>query len=409
MMYDRILIRYGEATLKGKNRKTFLNKIVKNTKFKLKDFKTLKYEQTRDRLYIILNDENLDDVIKELKKVFGIHSFSLAAKCRSEIEDIKKLAFEIFESNKGNCKTFKVETKRAWKQFPIQSMDVTRQVASHILKLDDSLKVDVHNPELLLKVEIRTEGTFIMTNDIRSIGGFPVGIGGNGLLMLSGGIDSPVAGYLTMKRGIKVSAIHFASPPYTSDRSKQKVYDLAEKMTHYSDDDKFDVHVIPFTKLQKAIYDNVPPSYTMTVMRRMMYRISERLAETLKSKVLINGESIGQVASQTIESMYAINNAVTTPIIRPVVTMDKLEIMDIARKIDTYDISIRPYEDCCTIFVPDHPSTRPDLAKCIKYEEAFNWQEMIEECIENVEKITVSKGNNVVLSLNETCQVDDLF
>lgn len=406
MIYDRILVKYGELTLKGKNRKTFLNKVVNNIKLKLKGLDRLRFEKTRDRFYIILNGEDYNEVIKRLDKVFGLHSYSLAVKCKSEMDIILEKTFEVFKNTDYNNKSFKVETKRAWKQFPIQSMDISKKVAGNILINIDNLKVDVRNPDILLKVEVRTEGTFIMTNEIKGSGGFPVGIGGKGMLMLSGGIDSPVAGYLAMKRGLNVEAVHFASPPYTSDRSKQKVLDLAEKLAHYSDSDEFLVHVVPFTKIQKAIYEYVPKSYTMTVMRRMMYRINEEIAKKNNALVMVNGESLGQVASQTIESMFCINNVTNMPVIRPVSTMDKLEIIGIARKIDTYETSIRPFEDCCTVFVPENPVTKPLLEKCINYEKLFEWQELIDECVANYETYHVKKDEQIILDFVENCALD---
>lgn len=269
--------------------------------------------------------------------------------------------------------------------------------------------MDVHNPDMTVFVEVRREGTFIMADHIKGLGGFPVGISGKGLLMISGGIDSPVAGYLMQKRGVEIEAIHFASPPYTSVRSKQKVLDLMEKNAHYAPVDSIDVHVVPFTELQTAIYENIPSSYTMTVMRRMMYRIAEGIAKKREILVLANGESLGQVASQTLASMYAINAVTNMPIIRPVATLDKNEIIEIAKQIDTYDISIRPYEDCCTVFVPEHPATNPSLEKCIEFEQNFDFESLVQKCIDNTEIITVRAGEIIELEDNTACPLNDLF
>ena len=284
-----------------------------------------------------------------------------------------------------NKKTFKVITKRSDKDFNIKSMDYSRHLGGLILK-NSNYKVDVHNPEITLNVEIRKEGTYIYTNEIKGPGGYPVGVEGKGLLMLSGGIDSPVAGYLAMKRGVNVEAIYFDSPPHTSIEAKNKVKKLSEILNEYSG--KVKLHVVPFTKIQEEIYKKCPDNYMITIMRRMMYRIAEKYAKKINSKIIINGESIGQVASQTLESMACINNVTNMPVIRPVATYDKLEIIAIAKKINTYETSILPYEDCCTIFVPKHPVIKPELEKAIEYENNIEYEKLIEECIENIKTIT---------------------
>ena len=352
------MIKYGELTTKKANRKVFINTLTKNIENILKDIDN-KIIKDRVRMYIYSN--NIDEVTKRLKKVFGLHSIVIAYKVDTNISEIQNISLEQVK----NYKTFKVETKRADKNFPIHSMDFNRQIGGYILKNSD-LKVDVHNPEVLLNIEIRCEGTFIYTNEIKGIGGYPVGIQGKGLLMLSGGIDSPVAGYLALKRGVDIECMYFESPPHTSIEAKNKVIKLASIINEYSGHIK--VHVVPFTKIQEEIYKNVPDSYIITIMRRMMYRIAVNYALKNKMKVIINGESIGQVASQTLTSMSVINNVTNMPIIRPVACMDKLEIIDLAKKINTYDTSILPYEDCCTIFVPDHPVINPLKEKCYEYE-----------------------------------------
>ena len=284
-------------------------------------------------------------------------------------------------------KTFKVETNRADKNFEYDSMQVSRLVGAGILKNIFGVNVDVHNPEVLLHVEIRPEHSYIYVSEIKGLGGYPTGIQGKGLLMLSGGIDSPVAGFLANKRGIDIDCIYYDSPPHTSIEARNKVITLAKKLTKYGSN--INLYVVPFTKLQEEIYKNIDPTYMITIMRRMMYRIAERVAKNTKSKIIINGESIGQVASQTLSSMYVINNVTSMPVIRPVACLDKLEIIDIAKKIDTYETSIIPYEDCCTIFVPKHPVINPNLDKCIYYETLINYEELIEDAIKNIEKINV--------------------
>lgn len=408
MLYDRILIRYGELSLKGRNKKRFLDKIFITIKHKCNKFKSLDYIRFHDRMFIILNGEDPYAVIQKLNQVFGLYSYSLCARCESNIEDIKKLAKEVVKNEITSKTTFKVETKRADKSFPIQSLEVSKKVASYVLK-DNSerLIVDVHKPKVILKVDITFDGTYIYTNKIKGLGGLPIGIDGKGLLMLSGGIDSPVAGFLVQKRGVEIEVIHYASPPYTSDKSKQKVFDLTEKLSYYSAFGKVKLHVVPFTKIQKSIYDNCPNSYAITIMRRMMYRIAEKLAYKNDCLIIANGESLGQVASQTLYSMNAINSVTNIPVIRPVATMDKDEIVSLAKKIDTYEISIRPYEDCCTIFVPKNPVTKPNIRKCISFEKSFDYESLIDECINNIETIEIEEGKNI--ELENSCVIDDLF
>ena len=379
-MEEMILIKYGELTTKKGNRNTFIKLLVKNINSLLKGMNySIKYD--RVRMYITSND--IDFVINKLKNVFGIHSIVKCYKVNTNIEDIKESIVKILSNISFN--TFKVETKRADKKFEIPSMEFSRIIGGHILK-NINCKVDVHNPDLLVKIEIRLEGTYIYSEEIAGLGGYPVGIQGTGLLMLSGGIDSPVAGYLALKRGIDLECLYFESPPHTSIEAKNKVLKLASIINSYSGNIK--VNVVPFTKLQEAIYKNVDDSYVITIMRRMMYRIAEEVVKKKHLKVILNGESVGQVASQTLSSMIVINNVTNLPIIRPVACLDKLEIIDIANKIGTYETSILPFEDCCTIFLPKHPVINPELDKCIEYESRFNYQELIEECVNNIETIS---------------------
>lgn len=370
-MEKLILIKYGELTTKKGNRNQFINKLSDNIKV---DGKIIK---KRDRMYIIPND--FDEIINKLKKVFGLQGIVIAYKVNTNIEDIKNGVLEVLKNE--NFKTFKVETKRANKNFEIKSMDFNNVIGGLVLKNFDC-KVDVHNPDIVVHIEIR-EDTYIYTNEIKGSGGYPVGIQGKGILMLSGGIDSPVAGYLALKRGIDIDCLYFDSPPHTSIEAKNKVIELANILNQYSGNIK--LLVVPFTKLQEAIYKNVPSEYNITILRRMMYRIATNISN--KYKVLINGESIGQVASQTLTSINVINSVTNFPVIRPVACLDKLEIIEIAKKIGTYETSILPFEDCCTIFVPKHPVINPKLEKCLEYEK-FNYQELIDECINNIEVIT---------------------
>ena len=381
-----ILIKYGELTTKKANRKIFVKMLEQNIRNILKD-ENVKIISDRVRMYI--EGENLDNIAKKLTKVFGLHGIVLCYKVNTNIDEIQNVVSMIL--NVSDAKTFKVITKRADKSFEIPSMEFNTIIATFILKNFDR-KVDVHEPELPIHIEIRKEGTFIYTNEIEGIGGYPVGVQGKGLLMLSGGIDSPVAGYLALKRGITVEGIYFESPPHTSLEAKNKVLTLASILNEYSGN--FKVHVVPFTKLQEEIYKNVPHDYMITIMRRMMYRIAEKYAKKIKCKVLINGESIGQVASQTLDSISVINEPVNMPVIRPVACMDKLEIIDLANKINTYETSILPYEDCCTIFVPKHPVIHPNLEKAKEYEKILDFEPLIDECISNIEVISNLKNNN---------------
>ena len=370
-MEKLILIKYGELTTKKGNRNQFINRLSENIKV---DGKIIK---KRDRMYIIPN--NFDETINKLKKVFGLQGIVVAYKVNTNTDDIKSGVLEVLKNE--NFKTFKVETKRANKNFEIKSMDFNNVIGGFVLKNFDS-KVDVHNPDIIIHIEIR-EDTYIYTNEIKGSGGYPVGIQGKGILMLSGGIDSPVAGYLALKRGIDIDCLYFDSPPHTSVEAKNKVIKLANILNEYSGN--INLLIVPFTKLQEAIYKNVPSEYNITILRRMMYRIATNINK--KYKVVVNGESIGQVASQTLTSINVINSVTNFPIIRPVACLDKLEIIEIAKKIGTYETSILPFEDCCTIFVPKHPVINPKLEKCLEYEK-FNYQELIDECINNIEIIT---------------------
>ena len=385
-MENLILIKYGELTTKKANRNAFIKLLANNIKNILKGNEfNIKYD--RVRMYIECDDA--PSIVQKLKNVFGIHGIVICHRVNTNVDDIKNKVLDLLK--KENFNTFKINTKRADKSFEIHSMDFNNIIGGHVLKNIDC-KVDVHSPDIMVTIEIRPEGTFIYTNEIKGIGGYPVGIQGKGMLMLSGGIDSPVAGYLALKRGVDLECLYFESPPHTSIEAKNKVIKLANIINEYSGNIK--VNVIPFTHLQEAIYKNVPDSYVITIMRRMMYRIAYKLAIKNNCKVIINGESIGQVASQTLTSMSVINSVTNFPVIRPVACMDKLEIIDIACKINTYETSILPYEDCCTIFLPTHPVINPDINKCLLYEMSFDYEKLIDECIDSVEVITNLKNDN---------------
>lgn len=379
-----ILIKYGELTTKKANRNLFINKIYENMKLSLSGY-DIKITKNRVRMFIEVSDNELEDVVNIVKNIFGIHSIVIAYKVKTDIEEIEQTVLKVASSVDFN--TFKVETDRADKSFEINSMDFSKRIGGLILKNIKDKKVDVHNPDYLLKIEIRSDYTYIYSKEIKALGGYPVGIAGKGLLMLSGGIDSPVAGYLAMKRGIKIECIYFESPPHTSPQAKEKVKKLVSKLNTYQPSIR--LHIINFTEIQEAIYKNINPEYMITIMRRMMYRISEKVMHERNCLTLINGESVGQVASQTLTSMSVINSVTNIPVIRPVACLDKLEIIDIAKKIDTYETSILPYEDCCTIFLPKHPVINPDIDKAIGYEENIDYQTMIDKAIKEKETITI--------------------
>ncbi len=383
-----VLIKYGELTTKKANRKFFINTLYNNIKKKLND---LDVNISRDisRMYIEFNDKDLNKVLENLNLVFGIHTYQVAYKVDSDIELIKNVCSEIMKDKTGS---FKVETKRSDKSFPIESTEFSKIIGGVVLRSNQNLSVDVHNPNTTLSIEILSRYTYIYTDKYYGLGGYPVGVQSKGLLMLSGGIDSPVAGYLALKRGVKLEAIYFEAIPHTSLEAREKVINLSKKLCNYCDSIK--IHIVPFTKIQEEIYKNCNPEYVITIMRRMMYRISEKVAKKNKDLIIVNGESIGQVASQTLTSMSVINSVTNMPVIRPVACLDKLEIIDIAKRIDTYDISILPFEDCCTVFVPKHPVINPNLNECVLNETKFNYEELIDETVSNINTITVSNKDD---------------
>jgi tRNA uracil 4-sulfurtransferase len=392
MLYDHLVVRYGELSLKGKNRRHFESQLFETVKRKLRQYDNLKMAKLFDRIVVELNGQHFEPVVKSLQDIFGIHSISLALRVENDLQEIQKAALLALNEAMVKKGTFKVTGKRSLKSFPVNSMQLNREVGGYLLQHTEDLKVDVHHPDVDVKVEVKDTGTYISCKTFKGAGGLPIGVGGKAMLMLSGGIDSPVAGYLTMKRGVRIEGVHFHSPPFTSERAKQKVVDLTQELTRYSGG-KIKLHVVPFTKIQQTIKDKIPSSYSMTIMRRVMLRITEKLAENNHAMAIANGENLGQVASQTMHSMYAINEVTNMPILRPVITMDKQEIMNISHKIGTYDISIRPYEDCCTIFLPSAPKTKPKREKAIMFEKNIeNLEELIEEAVQEVETLILEDG-----------------
>ena len=380
-----IILKYGELTTKKDNINYFLKTLKNNINIILKDINhTITYDF--GRMFIDVKSEDIEKVVEKLKCIFGIHEIIVGYISEDKsLDNIKTNILSLIKDK--NFKTFKVSTKRSDKTFPLNSMEISKSLGGYILRNTSNIQVDIHNPELLVSVEIRKNEVLYYFNGLSGLGGYPVGTLGKGLLMLSGGIDSPVAGYLAIKRGVKIEAIYFESPPHTSESAKDKVIKLARLLAKYNTTVK--LHVINFTRIQETILKNIPHEYLITIMRRMMYRISAIIAHNSKCNILINGESIGQVASQTLTSMRVINEVVKMPVIRPVACFDKLEIINLAKKIGTYDISTLPYEDCCTIFVPEHPVINPSSIKAIEYEELIPFKDLIHEAIKNHEVISV--------------------
>jgi len=387
-----ILIKYGELSTKKGNRNFFINTLYNNVRNKLKNYNVL-IKKDRARMYIHFKDEELENVKHVVDKIFGIHAYHIAYVVDTNEESIKTSLLDIV--SKKCFGTFKIETKRCDKNFPINSQEFNRVLGGLLLKNIDNISVDVHSPELMIKVEIREEHTFIYFNGYKGSGGYPVGTQPRGMLMLSGGIDSPVAGYLAMKRGIVLDCVYFEAMPHTSLDAREKVISLGRNLLQYTD--SINLHIVNFTPIQEAIYKNCREDYCITIMRRMMYRIASGVVKKRHLKVIINGESIGQVASQTLDSMCVINSVTNLPVIRPVACMDKLEIIDISNKIGTYETSILPFEDCCTIFLPKHPVINPELEKCIYYESLFDYESLVEECINTIETHTLEEQEEDLL------------
>ena len=387
-MEKLIVIRYAELSTKKSNISLFLKQLKTNVVFTLDEYKPTVYF---DKGRMFIETSYIDECVDKLSFVPGIQGILIAYKIKTDIEEIKSTIIELLKSKE--FKTFKVSTKRSDKTFPINSMEFSKNMGAHILKNIDNLSVDVINPDIEVKIEIRKEDTYIYLDEIKGLGGYPVSSNGKGLLLLSGGIDSPVAGYLAIKRGIKLDALYFAAPPHTSMEAQEKVENLARKLAKYNNN--INLHIINLTEIEEALYKDVPRDYLITILRRMMYRIATKIAYKNKCKCLVNGESVGQVASQTLQSINVINEVIKLPVIRPVVCFDKLEIIDIAKKIDTYDISILPFIDCCTIFVPKHPVINPELDKAIEYEKLIDYEAMIDRALksEEVRKIKSIEEN----------------
>ena len=391
MKAEMIMVHYGELGTKGDNRKLFVNQLNRNIRLALRNFEGVSISSDHDHTYISSMGDNEEAILKRLQDVSGIQRLSKVYKASKEMSDIKETALELIKSESG--KTFKVEAKRADKTYPLDSYGISRHVGGYILA-NSSLSVDVHNPDIRLSIDLRKDSTYLSSHSFDGAGGYPLGMNGKVMMLLSGGIDSPVASYALLRRGIKIECIHFAAPPYTSSAVLDKLEDIIKTLSVYQNEIK--LNVVPFTKLQEAIYANVDEPYCITIMRRMMMRIATELAKKHHCLGIATGESIGQVASQTLDSMIAINDVTNFPIIRPLATSDKIDIIDTSKRIGTYEISIRPFEDCCTIFKPKNPKTKPRLEDCHEYEEKWDFASMVEECVANVESSLYVDGEKKI-------------
>lgn len=389
-MKEVILIKNGELALKGLNRSTFEDILVKNIRRRLKSSGDFDYIKSQSTIIIEPKDENCDfEAAQEaVSRIFGIAGFSRAAAVEKDFDKVIEISGAYLEGALKNAKTFKVEAKRSDKKFPLTSPEISREMGGHLLSVYPHLKVDVHNPEVTVMVEVRDKYIFLHGTQIKGAGGMPVGTGGKAGILISGGIDSPVAAWMMAKRGIELTAIHFASPPYTSKRAEMKVVTLLEKVAKYSG--RMTMFTVPFTEIQEQIKDNCPEELFTLIMRRAMMKAAEKIARKENCQALITGESVGQVASQTIYALACTDAAANMPVFRPLIGMDKDEIIEISHKIDTFETSILPYEDCCTVFTPKHPKTRPNLGDIEKAEQLIPLEELVEEAVNGAQIRTVT-------------------
>ncbi|GMK40112.1 putative tRNA sulfurtransferase [Paenibacillus sp. CCS19] len=391
-IYDMVLLRLGsEITVKGKNRHRFEQVLADHVRKALRPFAKVDVKHTYGRLYVMLNDHPYEEIAAALRDVFGLVSFSPVKKAEAELDAIRDTALAVFRANKGPKSTFKVTVKRGWKQFPHDSMEMNHLIASHVLRETPELKVDIRNPEVELRVDIQQGAAYVYCDVEQGAGGFPYGANGKGLLLLSGGIDSPVAGWLGMRKGLTLEAVHFHSYPFTSEQAKEKVVTLAKRLLHYTNG-KFKLHLVPFTDIQTSFVQAGQERLIITLMRRAMLRITEQIAERESAHAIVTGDSLGQVASQTLGSMNVIGRATNLPMLRPLVMMDKVDIIRIAERIGTYETSILPFEDCCTLFVPKSPTTNPNLESVEKTEALIpNLDEMIALAVKNTVTVVLKQ------------------
>lgn len=391
MNYSEIMVRYGELSTKGKNRRMFIMQLAENVRRALVDFPKLKIHADRDRMHLLLNGEDSQLIMPKLQKIFGIQNFSPSLRVEKDVEVLKRNVQKIMQAIYTGNETFKITAKRSDHDFLLDSGELNVALGNAVFDIFPNIQVQMKHPDINLRVEIRRDGAYLSYETLQGAGGLPVGTAGRGMLMLSGGIDSPVAGYFAMKRGVEIEAVHFASPPYTSEQALQKAKDLTGKLAPYVGSIQF--IEVPFTEIQEEIKQHVPQGYWMTITRRMMLRLTDMIRDLRKGLIIINGESLGQVASQTLQSMVAINQVTTTPVIRPVATMDKLEIIEVAQEIDTFELAIQPFEDCCTIFAPPQPKTRPQLEKVLQYEQRLDFEGLLARSLAGIKVSEIREMN----------------
>lgn len=405
-MKTRILIRYGELSTKGRNKKMFTQRLASNIKKALVEFPQVKVIPDYDFMYLDLREAPEEPVIEKVKPIFGIQSISPVYIVEKDMQVAKKVVLDLLNQEELEGKTFKIMTKRSDHTFEMDTNQINLFLGDAVLEAFPNIKVQLKQPDITVRIDVRREHLMVSLKTIQGAGGLPVGTSGRAMLMLSGGIDSPVAGYLAMKRGMEIQCVHFASPPYTSPQALEKTKLLAAKIARFGGSIQF--LTVPFSRIQEEIKKNVPEAYLMTIMRRFMLRITDQLRENARALAIANGESVGQVASQTLDSMVAINDVTNTPIIRPVATMDKLDIIKVAEEIDTFELSIQPFEDCCTVFAPPSPKTKPKLEKARQYEAYLDIEGLIKEAVEGtvIEEITANYTTPVETASQE---IDDLF
>lgn len=405
-MKTRILIRYGELSTKGRNKKMFTQKLASNIKKALVDFPQVKVIPDYDFMYLDLHEAPEEAVIEKVKPIFGIQSISPVYIVEKDMEVAKKVVLDLLSQEDLEGKTFKIMTRRSDHTFEMDTNQINLFLGDAVLEAFPDIKVQLKQPDITVRIDVRREHLMVSLKTIQGAGGLPVGTSDRVMLMLSGGIDSPVAGYLAMKRGMEIQCVHFASPPYTSPQALEKTKLLAAKIARFGGSIQF--LTVPFSRIQEEIKKSVPEAYLMTIMRRFMLRITDQLRENARALAIANGESVGQVASQTLDSMVAINDVTNTPIIRPVATMDKLDIIKVAEEIDTFELSIQPFEDCCTVFAPPSPKTKPKLEKARQYEARLDVEGLIKEAVEGtvIEEITANYTTPVETASQE---IDDLF
>ena len=387
MKYTEIMVRYGELSTKGKNRKDFIGRLAGNVTKVLREFPQVEIHPRHDRMHIVLNDAPFEEVDQRLKKVFGIQTYSPTIKVEKTLAEIEKTALALMKETFKKGMTFKVNTKRSDHQFLYDTNELNKMVGDYLFSHMDDLKVEMKHPDIVLRIEVRKDAVYISNQLLHGAGGMPVGTGGRAVMMLSGGIDSPVASYLALKRGVDIDMVHFYSPPYTTEKALNKAKELTGILANYAG--KINFIAVPFAEIQETIKEKIPEGYLMTVQRRFMLELADKIRAKRRGLAIFNGESVGQVASQTLESMAAINDVTTTPVIRPVATMDKTEIINLAEKIGTFDLSIQPFEDCCTIFAPPRPKTKPKIEKAREFENRLDVDDLIERALASIQVTSI--------------------